>query len=439
MESGRTQGLHPLRGKSGGMTAKDVTVTRLPNGMTVATDYVPTVETASVGVWVNAGTRHETPEINGISHVLEHMAFKGTARRSARQIAEEIEAVGGYINAHTARDHTAYYAKVLKEDAPLAMDILQDILQHPALDKDELTREQEVIVQEIAQSIDTPDDIIFDHFQTAAYPDQPVGRPVLGTAELVRSFTPKTLGNFIHTHYGPARMVVAAAGNVKHDQILEMVTRQFDSLPPSAPAPEQKPHYVGGEYRENRDTEQVHLVLGFDGLSSTDPDIFAASVLSTLLGGGMSSRLFQEVREKRGLAYTVYSFVGSLNDSGMFGVYASTGENDAAEALDVLCDEALKTTSGITADELSRARAQFRAGLLMSLESTDSRSERLARQIYTWGRPLTLDEIMEKIDAVDEAAVERVAKRIFKGTPTLAALGPIGKLGGFDSIRARVA
>ncbi|HEY1722525.1 MAG TPA: pitrilysin family protein [Magnetospirillaceae bacterium] len=420
------------------MSANDVTVTQLPNGMTVATDFVPTVETASVGVWVNAGTRHETPEINGVSHMLEHMAFKGTARRSARQIAEEIEAVGGYINAHTARDHTAYYAKVLKEDVPLAMDILQDILQYPALDKDELVREQEVVVQEIAQSIDTPDDIIFDHFQTAAYPDQPVGRPVLGTAELVRSFTPKTLGDFIHTHYGPARMVVAAAGNVKHEQVLEMVTRQFTALPPSTPAPEQKPRYVGGEYRETRDTEQVHLVLGFDAIGSTDPDIYAASVLSTLLGGGMSSRLFQEVREKRGLAYTVYSFVGSLNDGGMFGVYASTGEADAAEALDVLCDETLKTMSGITADELNRARAQFRAGLLMSLESTDSRSERLARQINTWGRPLTLDEVIERIESVDEAAVERVAKRIFKGTPTVAALGPIGKLGSFDSIRARV-
>jgi predicted Zn-dependent peptidase len=420
------------------MSATDVTVTRLPNGMTVATDHVPTVETASVGVWVNAGTRHETPEINGVSHMLEHMAFKGTARRSARQIAEEIEAVGGYINAHTARDHTAYYAKVLKEDVPLAMDILSDILQYPALDKEELAREQEVVVQEIAQSIDTPDDIIFDHFQTAAYPDQPVGRPVLGTAELVRSFTPKTLGDFIQAHYGPARMVVAAAGNVKHDDVLEMVTRQFTALPSATPAPEEKPRYVGGEYRESRDTEQVHLALGFDALGSTDPDIYAASILSTLLGGGMSSRLFQEVREKRGLAYTVYSFVGALTDGGMFGIYASTGEDDAAEALDVMTDEALKVTEGVTPEELSRARAQFRAGLLMSLESTDSRSERLARQIYTWGRPLTLDEIMTRIEAVDETAVARVAKRIFTGTPTLAALGPIGKLGSFDAIRARI-
>ena len=420
------------------MSTDDVSVTRLADGMTVATDHVPSVETASVGVWVNAGTRHETPEINGVSHMLEHMAFKGTARRSARQIAEEIEAVGGFINAHTARDHTAYYAKVLKEDVPLAVDILADILQHPALDADELAREQEVVVQEIAQAIDAPDDIIFDHFQSIAYPDQAVGRPVLGTAELVRSFTSETLASFIGTHYGPARMVVAAAGNVRHDEVLEMVTRQFTGLPPSTPAPDLKPRYVGGEFRENRDIEQAHLVLGFEGIGAADPDIYAASVLSTLLGGGMSSRLFQEVREKRGLAYTVYSFVGALNDGGLFGVYASTGEDDAAETLTVLAEETMKVTLGVNADELHRARAQFRAGLLMSLESTDARGERLSRQISTWGRPLTLEEVVERIDAVDEAAVVRVAQRIFRGTPTLAAMGPIGQLESFDAIKARV-
>ncbi len=420
------------------MSSDDVSVTRLANGMTVATDHVPSVETASVGVWVNAGTRHETPEINGVSHMLEHMAFKGTARRSARQIAEEIEAVGGFINAHTARDHTAYYAKVLKEDVPLAMDILADILQHPALDAGELAREQEVVVQEIAQAIDAPDDIIFDHFQSVAYPDQAVGRPVLGTAELVRSFTSGTLADFIGTHYGPGRMVVAAAGNVRHDAVLEMVTRQFTALPIAAPAPDDKPRYVGGEFRESRDTEQVHLVLGFEAIGAADPDIYAASVLSTLLGGGMSSRLFQEVREKRGLAYTVYSFVGALNDGGLFGVYASTGEDDASETLSVLADETMKVTLGVNADELHRARAQFRAGLLMSLESTDARGERLARQINTWGRPLTLEEVIERIEAVDEAAVVRVAKRIFRGKPTLAAMGPIDKLASFDSVTARV-
>jgi predicted Zn-dependent peptidase len=420
------------------MSADDVNVSHLANGMTVATDFVPSVETASVGVWVNAGTRHETPEINGVSHMLEHMAFKGTARRSARQIAEEIEAVGGFINAHTARDHTAYYAKVLKEDVPLAVDILADILQHPAIDPQELAREQEVVVQEIAQAIDAPDDIIFDHFQTAAYPGQAVGRPVLGTAELVRGFTHDTLANFVHRHYGPARMIVATAGNVRHDAVLEMVTRQFTALPPSTPAPEDAPRYVGGEYREERDTEQVHMVLGFDSVGAADPDIYAASVLSTLLGGGMSSRLFQEVREKRGLAYTVYSFVGALNDGGLFGVYTSMGEGDAAETLAVVCDEVMKVTQGVSPEELSRARAQFRAGLLMSLESTDTRSERLARQIATFGRPLTIDEVVDSIEAVDQETVIRVAKRIFGGAPTLAALGPIGGVESLDKVKARL-
>jgi len=293
-------------------------------------------------------------------------------------------------------------------------------------------------VQEIAQAIDAPDDIIFDHFQSIAYPDQAVGRPVLGTAELVRSFTSETLASFIGTHYGPARMVVAAAGNVRHDEVLEMVTRQFTALPPSTQAPDDKPRYVGGEFRENRDIEQAHLVLGFEGIGAADPDIYAVSVLSTLLGGGMSSRLFQEVREKRGLAYTVYSFVGALNDGGLFGVYASTGEDDAAETLTVLAEETMKVTLGVNADELHRARAQFRAGLLMSLESTDARGERLSRQISTWGRPLTLEEVVERIDAVDEAAVVRVAQRIVRGTPTLAAMGPIDKLAAFDALKARV-
>ena len=420
------------------MSADDVNVTHLANGMTVATDFVPSVETASVGVWVNAGTRHETPDINGVSHMLEHMAFKGTARRSARAIAEEIEAVGGFINAHTARDHTAYYAKVLKEDVPLAVDILADILQHPAIDPQELAREQEVVVQEIAQAVDAPDDIIFDHFQTTAYPGQAVGRPVLGTAELVRGFRRDTLASFIHRHYGPARMIVATAGNVRHDTVLEMATRQFTALPPSSPAPEDAPRYVGGDFREDREIEQVHLVLGFDGVGASDPDIYAASVLSTLLGGGMSSRLFQEVREKRGLAYTVYSFVGALNDGGLFGIYASTGENDATETLAVVCDEAMKVTAGVTEEELARARAQFRAGLLMSLESTDTRSERLARQISTYGRPLTIDEVVDRIEAVDADAVIRVAKRVFRGNPTLAAIGPIGGVESFDKVKARL-
>ena len=420
------------------MSADDVNVTRLANGMTVATDYVPSVETASIGVWVSAGTRHESPDINGVSHMLEHMAFKGTGRRSARQIAEEIEAVGGYINAHTARDHTAYYAKVLKEDSPLALDILADILQHPAIDPDELAREQEVVVQEIAQALDAPDDIIFDHFQSTAYPGQAVGRPVLGTAELVRGFRRDTLAHFIHRHYGPARMIVATAGNVRHDDVLDMVTRQFTALPPSSQPDEDAPRYQGGEYRESRDIEQAHLVLGFDGIGGADPDIYTASVLSTLLGGGMSSRLFQEVREKRGLAYTVYSFVAALNDGGLFGIYASTGEDDATETLAVVAEEVMKVTEGVTEDELARARAQFRAGLLMSLESTDSRSERLARQISTYGRPLSLDEVVDRIDAVDAEAVVRVAKRIFATTPTLAALGPVGKLESYESFKARL-
>lgn len=416
----------------------DIRVSRLANGLTVVTDPMDTVETATLGVWVNAGARHEAAEINGVSHMLEHMAFKGTTRRSAQAIAEEIEAVGGHLNAYTARDHTAYYAKVLKEDVPLALDIVADILQNPALDPDELAREQAVVVQEIAQAIDTPDDIIFDHFQATAYPGQATGRPVLGTAELVRGFTRKTLAGFMAQHYGAPRMVLAAAGRIAHDRLVELAERQFSGLPETGEVAEEPTLYEGGDYREERDNEQLHFLLGFDGVANEDPDFYGASVLSTLLGGGMSSRLFQEVRERRGLAYSVYSFTASLNDSGLFGVYAGTGEEEAAEVVPVICDEVMKVTEGVTEEEVRRARAQLKAGILMSLESTSSRCEQLARQMLAYGRPIPVSEIVAKIEAVEGADVVRVARRLFAGVPTVATLGPLARVEEYATIRQRL-
>ncbi len=422
------------------MSAESFRLTTLDNGLIVATDAMTTVETASVGVWVNAGTRHETAEINGISHMLEHMAFKGTRRRSAQGIAEEIEAVGGHLNAYTSREHTAYYAKVLKEDRALALDIIADILQHSTLDAGELAREQAVVVQEISQAIDTPDDIIFDHFQATAYPDQAVGRPVLGTADLVRGFTRDTLAHYMSAHYGPRRMVLTAAGNLDHDALVDEARALFTALPGDSLPPHDPARYAGGDYREERDLEQVHLVLGFKGVPYDDPDFYAASVLSTLLGGGMSSRLFQEVREKRGLVYGIYSFLTSFNDGGLFSIYAGTGEDEAAEVLPVVCDEVMKVTHGVTADEVLRARAQLKASILMSLESSSSRCEQLARQMLAFGRPLTTAEVVGHIEAVDEAAVLRVAKRLFAGTsaPTFAAIGPLGGVEDYASLTARL-
>jgi predicted Zn-dependent peptidase len=416
----------------------NIRTARLANGMTVVTDHMESVETASLGVWVNAGTRHETPDINGISHLLEHMAFKGTERRSARAIAEEIEAVGGHLNAYTSREHTAYYAKILKEDVGLAFDILADILQHSTLDADELAREQAVVVQEISQAIDTPDDIIFDHFQATAFPAQAIGRPVLGTAELVRAMSRQRVAGYMHDNYGGDRMVLAAAGKIDHDAIIDLAERHFVALPPEHITPLDGARYEGGDYREARDLEQVHLVLGFPGISYDDPDFYAASTLSTLLGGGMSSRLFQEVRERRGLVYSIYSFTTSYVDGGLFAIYAGTGENEVAEVIPVICDEVMKVGQGLQAEEVHRARAQLKASILMSMESTSSRCEQLARQMMVYGRPVPADEMVAKVEAVDESAVVAVARRLFAGLPTFAAIGPLGNVESPDTLKGRL-
>ncbi len=416
-----------------------IEISTLDNGLRVVTDRMETVETASLGVWVDVGTRHEQAAINGVSHLLEHMAFKGTRRRTPRAIAEEIEAVGGLLNAYTSREHTAYYAKVLKEDIGLALDIVADILQNSTLDDEELARERGVVIQEINQAVDTPDDIVFDHFQAAAYPDQPLGRPVLGTVETVRGMSREVVAGYLARTYGAGRMVLSAAGNVDHAALVAMAEDAFGGLSPRSEAREEPARYVGGEHREDRRLEQVHVVLGFDGPGYLDDGFYASQVLSTLLGGGMSSRLFQEVRERRGLAYSVFSFSSSYVDGGLFGVYAGTGEDEAAELLPVLCDEVLKVTNAIADDELARARAQIKAGVLMALESTSSRCEQLARQMLIFGRPVPTEEVVAKIEAVDAAAVRATASRILATPPTLAVIGPLGRVEEYDRVRARLA
>ena len=410
-------------------------VTTLDNGLRVISEEIPYLETASVGVWVDAGARCEQPEINGISHLLEHMAFKGTQIRSARDIAEEIEAVGGHLNAYTSREQTAYFAKVLKEDTPLALDILADILQNPAFDKDELEREQTVVVQEIGQAHDTPDDIIFDYFQDIAFPDQPLGRPVLGTSENVQSFTRDNLSAYMDQHYTPGRMVVSAAGNVDHDQIVELTNKTFLRSTSTEDNSNEGANYVGGHFYQSRDLEQVHLLIGFNGLSYKDPDYYALQVFSTLLGGGMSSRLFQKVREERGLAYSIYSFSTSYVDSGLFGIYAGTSAESTCELIETVCNELLDVVENIGATETARARAQLKSGLLMSLESTSARSEQLARQLLLFGRPISNAEVIEKIDSADPPKLSAVAERIFKnGAPTIAALGPTSNMPDYKAV-----
>jgi predicted Zn-dependent peptidase len=417
---------------------RDIRITTLESGLRVVTDRMETVETASVGVWVDAGARDEQPEVNGVSHLLEHMAFKGTERRDAYAIAAEIEAVGGHLNAYTSRENTAYYAKVLKEDVGLAVDILGDILQHSAMDEAELARERAVILQEIHQAYDTPDDIVFDHFQEAAYPDQPIGRPVLGRPEVVGAMAREHVLGYMHSRYSAPRLILAAAGRVDHDELVALAERHFNELPAHAEAEREVATYWGGDFREARDLEQVHLVLGVEGIAYTDDDYYTAAVLSAVLGGGMSSRLFQEIREKRGLAYAISSFLSCYLDTGIFGIYAGTGGDEAAELMELVLDEIDKIKTSVGADEVARARAQLKASLLMGLESTSSRCEQVAQQMLVFGRPIPIGEIVEKVEAVDEAAVLRVANRLFRGAPTLAGLGPVGEVACHDTIRARL-
>ncbi|BBK45138.1 peptidase M16 [Allostella vacuolata] len=416
-----------------------VEITTLPSGLRVATDRMDGVATVSVGVYVDAGARNEPAAINGVAHFLEHMAFKGTERRTARAIAEEIEAVGGHLNAYTAREQTAYYAKILKGDVPLAIDILGDILLHSTFDQAEFDRERSVILQEIGQAEDTPDDIVFDHFQATAYPGQAMGRPVLGTVETVSALPRWALVDYMGTHYHAPDMVISAAGAVDHRQIVDLAAAAFADVP-AAPAPKAEAgRYAGGDFREERDLEQIHLVVGFPGVSHTDPDHHAFQVLATILGGGMSSRLFQEIREKRGLVYSIYAFSSSFHDGGVFGVYAGTGEREVQELLPVLCDEVLAIGSRLEPGELARAKAQLRASLLMSRESTSARAEHLAHQMLVHGGHIPTEETLARLEAVDAAAVARVAQRLHGGRPTVTAMGPIGGVEPFDRIVGRLA
>jgi predicted Zn-dependent peptidase len=416
-----------------------IRLTRLPSGLTVVSETMPRVETVSIGAYVNAGTRHEVPAENGVSHFLEHMAFKGTQRRDAAAIAREIENVGGHLNAYTSRENTAYYCKVLREDTALAADIIGDILSHSTFVPEELERERGVILQEIGQANDTPDDIVFDHFQATAYATQAMGRPVLGTEESITAMTREMLTGYMRRHYGPSRMVLAAAGAIEHEDLLKLAHAHFADLPEAADAVAEPARYTGGEFREERDLDQVHLVFGFPSVAATDPMNMPTQLLSTLLGGGMSSRLFQEIRERRGLVYSIYSFASPFQDGGVLAVYAGTGEDQAAELVPATLAELRRVQHDVTEEELARAKAQLRASLLMSLESTGSRCEQLSRQLHVHGRIIPVEETKARIAAVTVEQVQQAAALAFRGTPTLAALGPAGKVPSLIAITEKLA
>jgi predicted Zn-dependent peptidase len=402
-----------------------VEVTRLPSGLVVITDAMSHLETASLGVWVGCGSRDEQPDEHGISHLLEHMAFKGTSRRSARQIAEQIEAVGGDLNAATGVETTAYYARVLRADVPLALDVLSDILANPTFDPDELGREKNVIVQEIGACEDTPDDLIFDYLQQTAFPDQSIGRSILGTRATVRSFDSRRLRSYLARNYRAPDMVVGAAGAVNHAQVVAEVESRFAAFASmTAPAPERS-RFRGGVRIDKRDLEQVHLALALEGVSQKDPELYSLQAFANVLGGGMSSRLFQEIREIRGLCYSIYAYHAPYADTGVFTLYSGTDASDAAELMQVAVDEIAAAADTLTEAEIARTKAQMKAGLLMALESSGTRAEQIARQIITYGRPIPLEEIVAKVEAVTVESARAAGRALIaRNRPAVAALGP---------------
>ena len=404
---------------------------RLKNGFRIVTEHMPGLASASVGVWVGAGARHEAADQNGIAHFLEHMAFKGTKRRSALQIAETIEDVGGYINAYTSREVTAYYARVLENDVPLAMDVISDILLNPVLDQSEIEVERGVILQEIGQALDTPDDVIFDWLQEQAYPQQPLGRTILGPSERVSAFGRDDLSRFIGQHYGPEQMILSAAGAIDHDAIVKLAEDLFGDLTPRRVLLADAAQFAGGEVRQVKTLEQAHFALGFESPGYRDDDIYIAQIYASALGGGMSSRLFQEVREKRGLCYTIFAQAGAYADTGMTTIYAGTSAGQLADLADITIDEMKRAATDLSAAEVARARAQMKAGLLMGLESPSNRAERLARLVQIWDRVPSLEETVARIDDVTCADVRRLAEHMATTAPmALALYGPVDEAPG---------
>ena len=415
-----------------------VRLTTLDNGLRIVTEAMPGLKSASAGIWVMAGGRHERPEQNGIAHFLEHMAFKGTGRRSALQIAEEIEDVGGYINAYTSREMTAYYARVLQSDVGLALDVIGDIVMNPAFHEADIETERHVILQEIGQALDTPDDIVFDWLQEVSYPDQPFGRTILGPEERVSAFTRADLQGFVAERYAPGQMILSAAGAVDHDAIVAQAQAMFGAVAARPVLGVETARFAGAERREIKDLEQVHFAMAFDAPGYRDPDVHAAQVYATAMGGGMSSRLFQKIREERGLCYSIFAQAGAYEDAGQITLYAGTSGEEIEDLMALTMDEMKRAAEDMSEAEVARARAQIKAGMLMGLESPSARAERIARLIAIYGRVPDVDEVVAKIDAVSTADVRRFAEGLTGAGSALALYGPVGAAPGLEALRERL-
>jgi len=414
--------------------------TTLPNGLRIVTQERPQLETVLLGIWIKTGSAYENKSNNGISHFLEHMSFKGTTTRTSLQISEEIEDVGGHSNAYTSREFTAYYAKVMKEDAELAIDVLTDSIKNSIFPEEELVKEREVVIQEIKQSFDDPGDIVFDYFQETAFPNQALGRPILGPEAIVKAFTRESLQQYITSNYAAENMIVCAVGNIKHEKFVEMVKSRMSDFRAKTNFVTEEQKYVGGFFKEVRPIEQNHVILGFQGYPHKSDKYYDISILSSVLGGGMSSRLFQEIREKRGLVYSVYSYSSSHSDAGIFAIYAGTGKKELPVLMPVVIDEIKKISNELITDkELERAKVQLKASIKMGLESPSATAEVIVRKNMIYGKNPNIKEMIEKIDAVTKESIRDVAMEIFTSKPTYTLLGAIKKHMEYDELQKALA
>ncbi|MFE7613920.1 M16 family metallopeptidase, partial [Streptomyces celluloflavus] len=426
----RTQTL--LKGTAGAGTVRRTT---LPGGLRIVTETLPSVRSVTFGIWAHVGSRDETPSLNGATHYLEHLLFKGTERRSALDISAAIDAVGGEMNAFTAKEYTCYYARVLDSDLPLAIDVVCDMLTGSLIEAEDVDAERNVVLEEIAMTEDDPGDCVHDLFTHTMLGDTPLGRPVLGTVDTVNALTPERIRRFYKKHYDPTHLVVTAAGNVDHTKVVRLVRRAFEqagaldgsaAIPVAPRAGTRTIRTAGAVELLNRKTEQAHVILGMPGMARTDDRRWAMSVLNSALGGGMSSRLFQEVREKRGLAYSVYSYTSGFADCGLFGVYAGCRPGQVHDVLGICREELDKVASdGLTDDEIRRSIGQLRGSMVLGLEDTGALMHRLGKSELCWGEQMSVDEMLDRIAAVTPDEVREVARDVLGGRPSLSVIGPL--------------
>jgi predicted Zn-dependent peptidase len=403
-----------------------IKISKLDNGLRVTTDYMKDVESVSVSIWVDTGSRNEIEKNNGVSHFLEHMAFKGTKSRTAQQIAEEFDDIGGKVNAFTSKENTVYYAKVLKEEIETAVEILADIFQNSSYNEQDIESERKVILQEIAMVKDTPDDIIFDYYSQTAFSNQPFGRNILGAAKTVKNLRREDLINYIKKQYKTENIVIAFAGKSKHEANIQLVKKYFQNLNKGSQKESEKAYYTGGDFRKQQKLEQVHMILGFNGFSYHNKNFYKANILGLILGGGISSRLFQEIREKRGLCYSIYAFSSSNSDNGSFKIYTGISPKKTNEVIDAIIEELKKAARNIKKEELKRAITKLKSSIVMSRENTDARAQKLGSDLLAYNRVRTMKEIMKELKSITTKDLEEIMQDFLNQTkPTLAILGNV--------------